>query len=105
MSDCVFCDLLAGNLPMSQVYRDAVCTAMLDIQPVNPGHLLVIPNIHAATLAELDVETGAQMFRVAQRLAQALRRFSRPSSCVSPLFRGRFWAEVWAGVLHPTGAQ
>jgi len=74
MSDCVFCDLLAGNLPMSQVYRDAVCTAMLDIQPVNPGHLLVIPNIHAATLAELDVETGAQMFRVAIRLAQALRR-------------------------------
>jgi histidine triad (HIT) family protein len=74
MSGCIFCDLLSDKLPMSQVYQDALCTAFLDIQPVNPGHLLVIPNIHAATLAELDSETGAQMFRVAQRLAQALRR-------------------------------
>jgi diadenosine tetraphosphate (Ap4A) HIT family hydrolase len=46
----------------------------MDIQPVNPGHLLVIPNRHARNLADLDEETGALMFRVAQRLAGALRQ-------------------------------
>ena len=46
----------------------------MDIQPVNPGHLLVIPNRHAAYLADLEEEEGAQMFRVARRLAAALRR-------------------------------
>jgi histidine triad (HIT) family protein len=47
------------------VYQDGQCSAFLDIQPVNPDHLLIVPNRHAAFLAELDAETGAQMFRVA----------------------------------------
>jgi histidine triad (HIT) family protein len=48
--------------------------AFLDIRPVNPGHLLVIPNQHAPNLAELDADTGAHLFKVAQRLAAALRK-------------------------------
>jgi histidine triad (HIT) family protein len=71
--DCIFCKILEDELPSSRVYQDAHCTAFLDIQPVNPGHILVIPNEHAASLSDLDPETGAQMFRLAQRLAQALR--------------------------------
>ena len=74
MSDCVFCDILSGVLPASIVYQDEQCTAFMDIQPVNPGHVLVVPNRHAAFLADLDENTGAQMFRVAQRLAGALRQ-------------------------------
>lgn len=73
MSDCVFCDILSGKLPVSIVYRDERCTAFMDIQPVNSGHVLVIPNRHATFLADLDEETGGHMFRVAQRLARALR--------------------------------
>lgn len=45
----------------------------MDIQPVNPGHLLVVPIRHAAYVADLREEEGAQMFRVAQHLAAALR--------------------------------
>jgi histidine triad (HIT) family protein len=74
MNACVFCGILAGELPASVVYQDEVCTAFMDIQPVNPGHVLVIPNAHAASLAELEPETGGQIFRVAQRIAAALRR-------------------------------
>lgn len=55
------------------IYQDDCCSAFMDIQPVNPGHALVVPNRHAADLAELDEEEGARMFRVAQRLAAALR--------------------------------
>lgn len=73
METCVFCEILAGKLPVSMVYQDEICSAFLDIQPVNPGHVLVIPNQHAPYLADLEEETGAHMFRVAQRLAAALR--------------------------------
>lgn len=74
MTDCVFCDILANKRPSSQVYQDEKCTVLMDIQPVNPGHMLIVPNRHASNLAELDEDTGAEMFRIAQRLARALRR-------------------------------
>ena len=73
MDECVFCDILSGKLPSSIVHRDELCSAFMDIQPVNPGHVLVIPNDHASFLADLDEETGAQLFRIAQRIAAALR--------------------------------
>ncbi|HPL28991.1 MAG TPA: HIT family protein [Anaerolineae bacterium] len=74
MDDCIFCGIFAGRLPASMVYRDERCAAFMDIRPVTPGHLLVVPVRHAAYLAELDAEDGAQLFRVAQRLAAALRQ-------------------------------
>ena len=73
MSDCIFCEILSGKLPSSIVYQDDLCTAFMDIQPVNAGHVLVIPNRHAAFLADLDEDTGAHVFRIAHRLALALR--------------------------------
>jgi len=73
MSACVFCDILEGKLPSSIVFRDDLCCAFMDIQPVNPGHVLVIPAYHAPSLAELDEESGAHMFRTAQHVAKALR--------------------------------
>jgi histidine triad (HIT) family protein len=73
MSDCVFCRILSGELPSSIVYQEDRCTAFMDIQPVNPGHLLIIPNRHATYLADLEEEAGAQLFRVAKRVAAALR--------------------------------
>lgn len=74
MGECVFCGILAGTLPASVVYQDELVCAFMDIQPVNPGHLLVVPLAHAASLSELDPETGSHMFAVAQRLAAALYR-------------------------------
>lgn len=71
---CVFCDIVAGRVPASVVYRDERVCAFMDIRPVNPGHLLVIPLAHAAGLTTLESGTGAQMFRVGQRLAEAIRR-------------------------------
>ncbi len=71
--DCVFCKILAGELEASIVHQDEVCSAFMDIQPVNPGHLLVVPNSHAPYLSDLKEEEGAQMFRIARRLAAALR--------------------------------
>lgn len=72
-TDCVFCAILAGDLPAGFVHRDEVCSAFVDVRPVNPGHVLVVPNRHAASLAELRDEEGARMFGVGRRVAGALR--------------------------------
>jgi diadenosine tetraphosphate (Ap4A) HIT family hydrolase len=72
-ANCIFCAIVAGSAPASIVYDDADLLAFLDIQPVTPGHLLIIPKRHAPFLADLDEATGARMFMVAMRLARALR--------------------------------
>lgn len=73
MNPCIFCEILQGTAESSIVYRDNLVTAFMDYQPINPGHLLVIPNSHAAYLADLQPGTGAHMFSVAQKLAQGIR--------------------------------
>ncbi|MDP9411556.1 MAG: HIT family protein [Actinomycetota bacterium] len=72
MEDCVFCEVLAGRLPASVVMREGRCTAFMDIQPVNAGHVLVVPDDHAASLAGLPEDAGARPFRTAQKVAAAL---------------------------------
>ena len=72
--DCVFCRIAAGTAPASVVHTDPATVAFLDIAPITPGHLLVIPRVHAEGLADLDPDVGAQMWRIGQRMAAALRR-------------------------------
>lgn len=83
MPDTVFARILRGEAPATFVYRDDRVSAFMDIQPVNPGHVLVVPNTPAASLAELDPETGAHLFRVAQRVAAALRASGLPCEGVN----------------------
>ncbi len=73
MDDCIFCRILAGRADASVVWRDEHGTAFMDIQPVNPGHVLIVPNVHAAQLADLDEETAAHLMRIGHRLTAALR--------------------------------
>jgi histidine triad (HIT) family protein len=70
---CVFCSVLAGELTGTFVYRGDLVSAFMDIQPVNPGHLLVVPNQHAALMSDLSAETANEVFQVARKLAAALR--------------------------------
>ena len=80
---CVFCDIVAGREPASVVYSDESVVALLDIRPLNTGHLMVIPRAHAACLADLDPAVGGHMFAVAQRMAAALRRSGLPCDGVN----------------------
>lgn len=72
--DCIFCRIISGTIPASLVHRDDAVIAFMDIGPVNPGHLLVVPIAHAATLDDLAPRDGARMFEAGQRLAGAIRR-------------------------------
>jgi histidine triad (HIT) family protein len=73
-SECGFCRILAGQAKASFLFRDERVAAFMDIVPINPGHLLVIPIHHAQYLSDLSPEDGMHVFRVAQQLAAALRR-------------------------------
>jgi histidine triad (HIT) family protein len=74
MVDCVFCKIAEGVVPASVIYSDENVMAFLDAQPVNTGHVLIIPRSHARELSELDPEIGGQMFKVAMVIAQGLKR-------------------------------
>ncbi len=74
MNECVFCAMVAGNVPASVVYEDDRVMAFMDINPVNQGHVLVVPKAHMPLLTDMDEETGAHLFKIAMRLAQALRQ-------------------------------
>ena len=72
--DCVFCKILSGDLPSSRVHESELLISFMDIDPVTPGHLLVIPRAHLPDLADLSEAVASEMFSVARQLAAALRR-------------------------------
>jgi histidine triad (HIT) family protein len=73
IEDCNFCKLINRELPISIIYEDEKILGFMDIQPINPGHLLVIPKTHATNLKELEPEIGGHMFKTAMRLSENLR--------------------------------
>ena len=79
----VFPKILNGELPASFVYRDEWVSAFMDVQPVTPGHVLVVPNVKAASLAELPPEYGARMFQLGQSIAASIRKSNLKSDGVN----------------------
>lgn len=69
----IFTDIVAGRAPASKVYEDDDVLAFMDIRPVTPGHVLVVPKVSAPSLADLDPVLGGKLFQVGQRIAAALR--------------------------------
>ena len=70
--DCLFCRIVAGAIPASQVFADDDVIAFLDIHPVNFGHLLIVPRAHHATLAELPESLAMAVARQVPRLTRAI---------------------------------
>lgn len=73
-SNCVFCKILKGELAMSLVYEDDKIVIFPTIEPVNPGHLLIIPKAHTSYLADLEEDTAGHIMKMARRVASAIRR-------------------------------
>ncbi len=74
MSACVFCNIVGGKAPVSRVLENASTLAFLDIQPVSPGHLLVIPKAHFAYIWEMPPNEVREVFHCLPYLAQALKK-------------------------------
>ena len=73
MTTCTFCRIAAGLEPAAVVFRGDRVTAFLDVRPLFAGHVLLIPNEHHGTLADLPSDLLAPLFTAAQRLARAVQ--------------------------------
>ncbi len=78
-TDCVFCKLVARQIPASVVYEDEAALAFMDLGQVNPGHVLVASKAHAASIYELDEVQAAAVFRAAAHVARAVRAAFDPA--------------------------
>ena len=79
MSDCVFCKIVAGQIPSTRVHEDEHTLAFMDLGQVNPGHVLVAVKKHAANLFELDDVQAAAVARTSTRVARAIRDAFAPA--------------------------
>lgn len=71
-TDCLFCKIVAGTVPSEKIYEDAETFAFLDIKPVNPGHVLVIPKAHYTNVFDEPEELWAKVMTTARKIAHAL---------------------------------
>lgn len=73
MSDCIFCQIVSGQIPSSKVYEDEEVLAFLDITQVTKGHTLVIPKKHYRNMLEMDAEAASSLFARVPKIAQQLQ--------------------------------
>lgn len=70
-TDCLFCKIVAGEIPSTRVYEDADTLAFMDIGPVIKGHTLVIPKQHYDAITKTPGDVLARLMKVVQKIAQA----------------------------------
>jgi histidine triad (HIT) family protein len=83
VADCVFCAIVSGGAPATFIHQDDLVVAFMDIRPVQPGHILVVPRTHAQLMPALDDAILFRMWSVANDLNRALRASALPVEAVS----------------------
>ena len=89
MSDCLFCKIIAGEIPSSKVYEDELCYAFNDIAPQAPTHFLVVPKAHIQSVSAVTAENSAVVAHIFEVIAKlwcptSARRASSPCpTCTS----------------------
>ena len=86
MSDCLFCKIIAGDIPSSKVYEDELCFAFNDIDPQAPVHFLVVPKEHIPSCGTVTAENAAvvgHIFEVISKVAKekGMESFRVVSNC------------------------
>ncbi|MGE5426189.1 MAG: HIT family protein [Bacillota bacterium] len=70
---CVFCQIVAGEIPARKVYEDDAVLSFLDIKPVHPGHLLIIPKVHISNLEEISDVDLCGLISVVKKLGAKVK--------------------------------
>ena len=70
MSDCLFCKIIAGEIPSDKVYEDELCYAFNDIAPQAPSHFLVIPKAHIGSVSEIDGSNSGLVAHIFEVIAK-----------------------------------
>ncbi len=77
MDDCIFCKIVRGEIPAAKVYEDTEVLAFLDITPVNPGHVLVVPKAHFEILQAIPDPILSKLIVVVKKIAGGIRKATR----------------------------
>jgi histidine triad (HIT) family protein len=72
VTECVFCEIMAGRMPADVVYQDDLTVAFVDPRQHNPGHVLVVPRTHINDIRQLDPRTGAALMDTLIKIARAV---------------------------------
>lgn len=72
--ECLFCKIIAGEIPSEEIYSDGDFLAFLDINPRNPGHTLVIPRKHYNTIMEMPDSELADLIKIVKEIAVAVKK-------------------------------
>ena len=89
MADCVFCRIVAKQIPASIVWEDELTLAFMDIGSVNPGHVLVACKPHAENIFSLDEHHAAAVFQTTARVARAVDKAFAPQGVTLYQANGR----------------
>jgi histidine triad (HIT) family protein len=99
--DCIFCKIVAGELPATIVYEDDRTIAFMDINPATRGHALVIPRVHASDMLSIEPSELAAVAKAAQRLAiRAKERLKADGVNVINSCGAAAWQTVFHFHLH-----
>jgi len=74
MEDCLFCKIIKGELPSYKIWEDKNFFAFLDINPINPGHTILVPKKHLNYIFDLEEPLYSEIFKTAQKLSAPLKR-------------------------------
>jgi histidine triad (HIT) family protein len=97
MEGCIFCKIVQGQIPCFKIFEDDRVLAFADINPILPGHTLVIPKVHAENLWEIDAQDFLAVQRAAKKIAAAMRESLRPEGIACLQLNGRAVNQV---VMH-----
>jgi len=99
MADCIFCKIANKEIPAEVVYEDAHATAVLDINPIAPGHTMILPKVHAENILDLDDAELPPLFFAVKRVTALLNDAFHPDGFTIGINHGK-WAGQAIDHLH-----
>ncbi|MBD3844847.1 HIT family protein [Bosea sp. SSUT16] len=96
--DCLFCGITSGRIPSHRVAESENLVAFLDIAPVRPGHVQIVPRAHHAYFDDLPPELAAEIIQLGQRMAKALKAIYGVGR-VAFMFTGNDFAHAHAHLI------
>jgi histidine triad (HIT) family protein len=101
MSSCIFCGIIAGEVPSRKVYEDSDFLAFLDIFPANPGHTLVIPKTHLQDIHEMSAIEYGELASRAKIVADLLvDKLNAEGMTIFQMNKEAGWQTVFHAHMH-----
>jgi len=85
-SNCIFCKIVNGNIPSVKIYEDKLMLSFLDINPVNFGHVLIIPKVHYSWMTDVPDDLLEKIFVKSKELMNAVKKATKADYVVLSVF-------------------